>query len=144
MEYRSGSHSKYDLKIHLVWITKYRKKILRGDVAERLRHIIREVCNANEVIIIKGHVSTDHIHLLISYPPSISVSKLVQYLKGKSSRRLLDEYSQLKKQFWGQHLWARGYFAVSVGTLTDEIVKEYIESQGKLSNSGDEDFKIEG
>ena len=144
MEYRSVSHSKYDLKIHLVWITKYLKKILRGDIAERVRHIIREVCNANEVIIIKGHVSTDHIHLLISYPPSISVSKLVQYLKGKSSRRLLQEYSQLKKQYWGQHLWARGYFAVSVGTLTDETVKEYIEKQGKLSNERDEDFKIEG
>ena len=72
------------------------------------------------------------------------MSKLVQYLKDKSSRRLLQEYSQLKKQFWGQHLRARGYFAVSVGTLTDEIVKEYIENQGKLSNEGDEDFKIEG
>lgn len=144
MEYRSGSHSKYDLKIHLVWITKYRKKILRGDIAERTRYIIREVCNANDVIIVKGHVATDHIHLLLSYPPSISISKLVQYLKGKSSRRLLQEYSELKKQFWGQHLWAGGYFAVSVGTLTDEKVKEYIENQGKLSNEGEEDFKIEG
>ena len=143
MEYRSGSHSKYDLKIHLVWITKYRKKILKGDVAERVRHLVREICTANEVIIVKGHVSVDHIHLLLSYPPRVSVSKLVQYLKGKTSRKLLQEYSVLRKQFWGQHIWARGYFVVSVGTMTDEVVKEYIENQGKIDESNRDDFRIE-
>jgi len=143
MEYRSGSHSKYDLKIHLVWITKYRKPILKGEIADRIRHIVREICNANEVIIIKGHVSSDHIHLLLSYPPRLSISKLVQYLKEKTSRKLLQEYGLLRKQFWGQHIWARGYFVVSVGTMTDEIVKDYIENQGKLDNDGEEDFRIE-
>jgi len=143
MEYRSGSHSKYDLKIHLVWITKYRKPILKGEIAERIRHLVREICNANEVIIIKGHVSSDHIHLLLSYPPRLSISKLVQYLKEKTSRKLLQEYGLLRKQFWGQHIWARGYFVVSVGTMTDEIVKDYIENQGKLDNDGEEDFRIE-
>ena len=143
MEYRSGSHSKYDLKIHLVWVTKYRKPILKGEIADRIRHIVREICNANEVIIIKGHVSSDHIHLLLSYPPRLSISKLVQYLKGKTFRKLLQEYGLLRKQFWGQHIWARGYFVVSVGTMTDEIVKDYIENQGKLDNDGEEDFRIE-
>jgi len=143
MEYRSGSHSKYDLKIHLVWITKYRKPILKGEIADRIRHLVREICNANEVIIIKGHVSSDHIHLLLSYPPRLSISKLVQYLKEKTSRKLLQEYGLLRKQFWGQHIWARGYFVVSVGTMTDEIVKDYIENQGKLDNDGEEDFRIE-
>jgi len=143
MEYRSGSHSKYDLKIHLVWITKYRKPILKGEIADRIRHLVREICNANEVIIIKGHVSSDHIHLLLNYPPRLSISKLVQYLKEKTSRKLLQEYGLLRKQFWGQHIWARGYFVVSVGTMTDEIVKDYIENQGKLDNDGEEDFRIE-
>ena len=143
MEYRSGSHSKYDLKIHLVWVTKYRKPILKGEIADRIRHLVREICNANEVIIIKGHVSSDHIHLLLSYPPRLSISKLVQYLKGKTFRKLLQEYGLLRKQFWGQHIWARGYFVVSVGTMTDEIVKDYIENQGKLDNDGEEDFRIE-
>ena len=101
---------------------------------------VRGICKANEVEIIKGHVSVDHIHLLVSYPPSLSVSKLVQYVKGKTSRRLLQAYTELRKMFWGQHLWARGYFAASVGTVTDEVVKEYIEKQDIATK--DDDFKI--
>jgi putative transposase len=140
MDYRAGSHSRYELKVHLVWITKYRKKILRGDISTRVRELIREICKANDVVIIKGHISVDHIHLLVSYPPYISVSKLVQYLKGKTSRRMLQDYTELRKAFWGQHLWARGYFAASVGTVTDEIVKEYIEKQD--IETKDDDFKL--
>jgi putative transposase len=140
MDYRAGSHSRYELKVHLVWITKYRKKILRGDISTRVRELIREICKANDVVIIKGHISVDHIHLLVSYPPSISVSKLVQYLKGKTSRRMLQDYTELRKAFWGQHLWARGYFAASVGSVTDEIVKEYIEKQD--IETKDDDFKL--
>ena len=140
MEYRGGSHSRYDLKVHVVWITKYRKKVLRGKIAERIREIIREICLANDVIIVKGHISKDHVHLLLSYPPSLSISKLVQYLKGKSSRRMLQEYTEIRKEFWGQHLWARGYFAASVGTVTDEVVREYIEKQEV--NKKDDDFRI--
>ncbi len=140
MEYRAGSHSRYDIKIHVVWITKYRKKVLRAGIATRVRELIREICLANDVVIVKGHVSVDHIHLLLSYPPKISVSKLVQYLKGKTSRKMLQEYTELRKSFWGQHLWARGYFAASVGTVTDEIVKEYIERQE--IETKDDDFKI--
>lgn len=138
MEYRAGSHSRYDIKIHIVWITKYRKKVLRGDIAMRVRELLREICKSNDVVIVKGHVSVDH--MLLSYPPNISVSKLVQYLKGKSSRKMLQEYNELRKVFWGQHLWARGYFAASVGTVTDEVVKEYIEKQD-LETQND-DFKI--
>ncbi len=140
MDYRTGSHSRYELKIHLVWITKYRKRILKGDISLRLRELIREICKANDVVIVKGHISSDHVHLLLSYPPTISVSKLVQYLKGKSSRKLLGEYSMLRKAFWGQHLWARGYFGASVGTVTDEVIKEYIDKQDV--SSSDDDFKI--
>ena len=140
MEYRSGSHSRYDLKVHVVWITKYRKKVLRGEISSWLRELLREICKANDVIIIKGHVSLDHIHLLLSFPPSIPVSKLLQYLKGKTSRRMLQEYTELRKSFWGQHLWARGYFAATVGTITDEAVKEYIENQD--IETRDDDFKI--
>lgn len=140
MDYRAGSHSRYELKVHLVWITKYRKRILSGDISLRLRELIREICQANDVVIIKGHVSWDHLHLLVSYPPILPVSKLVQYLKGKTSRQLLQEYGSLRKAFWGQHLWARGYFAASVGTVTDEVVKEYIEKQNVTTS--DDDFKI--
>jgi len=141
-EYQEGSHSRYYLKIHVVWITKYRKKVLLGDIPKRVRELILEICLANDVQIVKGHVSADHINLLISYPPHLSVSKLVQYLKGKSSRKMLQEYTELRKKFWGQHIWARGYFTVSTGTVTDEVIKAYIENQNK-DEMKDEDFKIE-
>lgn len=139
-EFRKGSHTKYDIKVHIVWITKYRKPVLNHQVAKRVRELIREICMANEIQIIKGHVSKDHVHLLISYPPRISISKIVQYLKGKSSRKMLQEYTELRKTFWGQHIWARGYFAVSTGNVTDKVIADYITSQEEEPE--DEDFKI--
>jgi len=128
-EYRKGAHTVYDIKYHLVWVTKYRYKILRGEVAERARDLIREVCMTREVVILKGHVSQDHVHLLVSAPPGLSAARLVQYIKGKSSRRLQQEYPSLRKRYWGRHLWARGYFCASSGTVTDEMIKAYIEQQ---------------
>jgi putative transposase len=127
--YRKTSHATYILKYHLVWITKYRKPVLAGKIAERARELIRIVCKNNEVEILAGHISKDHVHLLVSAPPHLSVSKLVQYIKGYSSRKLLMEYKELNKQFWGQHLWARGYFAASSGNVTDEVILEYIRNQ---------------
>jgi putative transposase len=115
--YRKSAHCTYDIKYHLVWITKYRKPILLGKIAVRTRELIRMVCQNNEVQILAGHVGSDHIHLLVSVPPHLSASKLVQYIKGNTSRKLQMEYKELNKQFWGQHLWARGYFVASSGML---------------------------
>ena len=84
--------------------------------------------------------SPDHIHILVSVPPSISISKLMQYIKGKSGRKLLQEFEQLKKRYWGQHVWSRGYFAVTVGNLNDKQAQEYIENQS-LHNKED-DFSV--
>lgn len=139
--YRKTSHSTYDLKYHLVWITKYRKAVTVGKVAENVRSILRQICKENEVEILSGHVSKDHIHLFVSVPPYISVSQLVQALKGKSSRKLLSTDKGLQKQFWGRHLWARGYFAASSGNVTDEVIMQYIETQDIDSKSTD-NFKI--
>ena len=141
--YRKSSHATYDLKYHLVWITKYRKPALSGAKAERARELIRAVCKNNEVEIIAGHVSKDHVHLLVSVPPHLSVSKLVQYIKGYSSRKLLMEYKDLNKQFWGKHLWARGYFAASSGNVTDEVIIEYIKNQDIEENQRDDSFTLE-
>ena len=127
--YRKGSHTLYDLKYHLIWITKYRKQVLEGAVAERARELIREICKVNEVEIIKGQVSNDHIHMFVSIPPRLSVSKLMQYLKGKTSHKMLFEFKHLQRQFWGKHIWARGYFAVISGNVTDEVIMQYIENQ---------------
>ena len=85
--YKSGFHNRYDIKYHIVWITKYRKSIIVGPVAERLRELIRQICQQNEVTIIKGHISKDHVHLLVSRSPSMSVSRLVQKLKGTISHK---------------------------------------------------------
>ena len=130
MDYRKTSHAVYDLKYHLVWITKYRKPILRGEIAVRLRELMRQTCATLDVYIETGHIATDHLHLLVSVPPQVSVSDLMQRLKGRSSRLMLQEFGELRRQFWGKHLWARGYFAASSGNVTDEIIKQYIESQG--------------
>lgn len=138
-EYRTSSHSKYSLHVHLVWVTKYRKKVLKGEIAKSVRARIREICKRNDIEILKGHVSKDHVHLLVSMPPHLSVSKAMKYIKGASSRKLLQEYKELNKRFWGCHLWARGYFAVSSGNVTDQIIKQYIEQQDLEK---DDDFRI--
>jgi putative transposase len=83
----------------------------------------------HEVYIISGKVAPDHVHMFVSYRPQLAISKLVQYLKGSSSRILLQEYQSLRKQFWGRHLWSRGYMAVSSGNITDEVIQKYIEDQ---------------
>lgn len=139
VEMRKSSHVQYDIQYHIVWTTKYRYKVLNGKIAERVREIIRQSCVAMDVTIIKGSVGKEHIHLLVSCPASISASKIAQQLKGKSSRILLSEYKELKKRYWGQHLWASGYFCRSVGTVTNQMIKEYIENQ---KDEYDENFKI--
>jgi len=127
--YRLGAHTKTDLKVHLIWIPKYRKKVLTGQVAIRTRDLLRRISMEHEIDVISGKVSPDHIHMLIGYRPTQNISKIVQWLKGISSRMLLMEFKHLRKQFWGRHLWARGYFAVSSGNITDEMIQEYIEEQ---------------
>lgn len=139
-EYRHGSHSVFSIHLHLVWITKYRKPVLTGDVAFKARDMLREICLAESVEIIKGHISKDHVHLFVSIPPQVTISRLVQKLKGKSSYKLLHSFESLRRQYWGRHFWARGYFCCSSGNVTDEVIKAYIEQQ----SHDDNDFKIEG
>ena len=139
-EYRTSAHAVFEIKYHYVWITKYRYKILRGRVAERARDLLRQSCQARGVVIIRGAVSPDHIHMLVSSPPEMAPAKVVQYRKGRSSRRLQDEFPELRKRYWGQHLWARGYFCPSVGAVDEETIKKYIESQ--KWDEEDQGFKI--
>ncbi|QQK75577.1 IS200/IS605 family transposase [Salicibibacter cibarius] len=127
--YRKSSHTVYDIKYHVIWVTKYRYQVLRGDIAHRVRELIRQGCEARNITILQGSVGKDHIHLLLSCPLSIAPSKIMQYLKGRSSRLLQDEFPALKKRYWGQHLWARGYFCATVGNVTEEIIRNYIENQ---------------
>lgn len=141
-DYRHGAHTVYEIHLHLVWVTKYRRPVLVGDVGLRVRELIRQVCLEQEVTILKGHVSKDHMHLFVSMPPQVTISRLVQRLKGKSAYKLLQEFPMLQKRFWGRHIWARGYFCCSSGNVTDEMVMKYIENQRHERH--DDDFRVEG
>lgn len=136
--YRKTSHTTYDCKYQIVWIAKYRKKVLGGEVGNRIRELIREICKVNDVEILKGHVSQDHVHLFVSVPPHLAISKLVQYLKGKSSYKLMQENEQISRLFRGRHLWGRGYFVATSGNITDEIIMEYIKKQDDNEKNGGE------
>ena len=140
--YRKTSHSIYEIKYHFVWITKYRKPILTGEIAIRVRDLIREICKSMDIEIIKGHISKDHVHLMVSVPPYISASNVMKRIKGKTSRKLLSESRMLAKKFWGRHLWARGYFCASSGNVTDDVIVQYIELQDKQQRDHDDDFTI--
>lgn len=142
-ENRYGSHTVSRLTAHLVWITKYRYHVLRGDIQKRCHELIIQICDAEDVKILKGVVSKDHVHLLIEYPPSKSVSDLVKRLKGRTSRILQQEFPQLRKQYWGRHFWAIGYGAWSTGNITEEVVKQYLEHHRHPSNREAQDFILE-
>src|SRR5260370_5722001 len=100
-EYRHSAHATFDLKYHVIWITKYRYKILRGRIAERARDLIRQVCQAREVVIVRGSVSPDHVHMLLSAPPHLAPAKLVQYIKGRSARKLQEEFPAFPNRYCG-------------------------------------------
>lgn len=112
-----------------MWIPKYRKRVLVGKVAERTRDLLRQVWMEHEVEIISGKIASDHVHMFISYSPQAAIIKLVQYLKGTSSRLLLQEFAHLRKQFWGRRFWGRGYMVVSSGNIIDEMIQKYIDEQ---------------
>lgn len=136
-EYRNGSHTVYDIKYQFVWITKYRYKVLKGKAAVRARDLLKQGCEAKGLKIIKGSVGPDHVHMLLSYPTDLAPSQIMQYLKGRSSHLPQEEFPELKKRYWGQHMWARGYFFGTVGEVDQETIKRYIESQGKQEEEND-------
>ena len=142
-EHRYGSHTVSRLTAHLVWITKYRYDVLRGDIQVRCRELIIQICDAEDVRILKGVVSKDHVHMLIEYPPKTSLSELVKRLKGRTSRILQQEFPQLQKRYWGRHFWAIGYGAWSTGNITEEVVKKYLEHHRHPSNKEAGDFILE-
>ena len=139
--YRHGAHTVFEIHLHLVWVTKYRRRVLHGAVGPRVRSLIRQVCGQEDVIILSGHVAADHVHLFVSIPPRVTISRLLQRLKGRTAYKLMQEFPHLRREFWGQHMWARGYFCASSGNVTDEVIAEYIANQ---QHAGDSDFVVDG
>jgi putative transposase len=123
------------MSAHVVWVTKYRYHVLKGDVQQRCRDLLVQVSNSENVVILKGVVSKDHVHMHIEYLPSLSISVLVKKLKGRTSRILQMEFPELKKKYWGRHFWAVGYGVWSTGNITDEMVQEYLEHHQDKPNS---------
>lgn len=141
-EIRKGGHTVYQLHIHLVWSTKYRLDMLKGDVQLRCRELLRQTCDVLDIRILKGVVSKDHIHLHLSYAAKLSVSDLVKRLKGRSAKILLEEFPELRRRFYGGHLWSIGYGVWSSGNITDEMIQQYLDHHKDGPNS-DQNFILE-
>lgn len=141
MEYRTGAHSKYKIEYHFVWVTKYRYQVLKGEIAQRVRDLVRQVCEAFEIQILRGVVGKDHVHILISAPPGIAPAEIMRRIKGRTSMRIFEEYPQIKKRYWGRHFWARGYFCVTAGELTKEMIAEYLAHHHEEKKDGP--FEVE-
>ena len=122
-------------------VTKYRYHVLAGEVKLRVWKIIRQIYQQHDLLIEQGHVSKDHVHILVSAPTHMSASQIMQKIKGRSSRVLQQEFPHLKKRYWGQHIWARGYFCTTVGQVTDQMIRDYIE--GHVGKSPDDSFTVD-
>jgi putative transposase len=125
---------------HFVFITKYRKPVLRGDIGREVRDLIQEVCRSHDIEVVKGHVRPDHVHLLLDVPPKWCPSRVMEAIKGKTSHHPLQDHRRLRREFWGRHLWARGYFVASTGNVSEEMVQRYIETQD--AEPQDDKFKV--
>ena len=136
MIYSTGSHAKFYHRFHVVWITKYRYKVMRGEMRERIREIIIQTCQELGVHIEKGVLSTDHVHMFISVPPQIALSKVMMRIKGRSSYKIQREFPELRKRYWGQRFWARGFFSTTSGNVTDAVILQYLELHSKREPTG--------
>lgn len=125
---QSLRHTRWDCKYHVVWIPKYRRKTLYGQLRKYLGEVMRKLAIQRESMVIEGHLMTDHIHMLISIPPKYSVSQVIGYIKGKSAIHIAREYMGRRKNFTGQQFWARGYYVSTVG-LDEEVIRSYIKKQ---------------
>ena len=126
--YESLSHTKWECKYHVVFIPKYRRKTLYGELRQHLGEVFRNLAKQKECTIVEGHIMPDHVHMLISIPPKHAVSQVVGFIKGKSAIHLARVYGGKKRNFVGQHFWARGYFVSTVGR-NEEVIREYIKNQ---------------
>ena len=128
MSYSTSSHAKYHTRYHIVWITKYRYKVLTRPMKLRIRQLVRQICEQMGVSILKGVLSSDHVHLFVEIPPKHSISDFMRRVKGCTSRKIQQEFPHLKRRYWGQRFWARGYFCVTSGNITNEMISNYIDS----------------
>ncbi len=128
-KYWSGAHTRHKLMYHLVWIPKYRKRILRGSIAKRIEELLRQCAEVNSWEIHELNIQVDHVHMLVQLKPSLSISKVVQLFKGGSSKKIREEYPELEEFLWGDNFWSEGYFAETVGQCSEAVIRAYIQNQ---------------
>lgn len=128
MDSSSLSHSKWKCQYHIVFIPKYRRKVIYGNVKADVREILKKLCEYKKVEIVEGAVCADHVHLCVSIPPKLSVAEFVGYLKGKSALMIFDKHPEVGSK-WDRSFWARGYYVATVGNITEEAIKRYIQEQ---------------
>ncbi|MDU8914049.1 IS200/IS605 family transposase, partial [Aestuariicoccus sp. MJ-SS9] len=127
MQYDKGKHCVFYHRYHLVWSTKYRFKVLTGRVRLRVRDICRQVCRENDVDILRGVLSSDHVHMFVSVPPKLAISDLVRKMKGRSSHKVQRAFPELRRRYWARRFWGLGYFSTTNGAITEDIVLQYLE-----------------
>lgn len=132
MDSSSLSHTRWKCQYHIVFIPKYRRKVMYGNVKADVREVLKKLCEFKKVQIIEGAVCADHVHLCVSIPPKLSVSEFVGYLKGKSALMIFDKHPEIGSK-WYRSFWARGYYVSSVGNITEEAIKRYIQEQQEES-----------
>ena len=138
-----GSHTISRLTVHMVWSTKYRYHVLTGSVQARCRELIIQDCNSLNIEILSGVVSKDHVHVHLEYPPKLSISMIAKQLKGRSSSLIQKEYPHIRKRYWGQRFWGKGFGAWSTGNITDEMVQNYLEHHRKPNDPKNDNFMLE-
>ena len=131
MSYTTGCHTIFHHRYHIVWVPKYRYKVLQGEIRERIRIIIKQICSELGVEIISGVLSRDHVHMFVEIPPHIAVSTFMQRVKGRTSRKIQQEFPVLRKRYWGRRFWARGYFCTTSGNITDDVILQYLGQHAK-------------
>ncbi len=135
--YKKLTHTTYECKYHLVWIPKYRKKVLYGSLRKYLVEVFKDLALHKESEILEGHLMGDHVHMLISIPPKYAVSQVVGYIKGKSAIHIARTYAGRRRNFVGQSFWARGYFVSTVGR-DEGVVRKYIKRQDELDQRNEQ------
>ncbi len=124
----SLNHTRWECKYHIVFIPKYRRKALFGEIRRELGEVFHRLARHKESLIEEGHLMNDHVHMMISIPPKFAVSQVIGYIKGKSAIHIARTYSERKRNYVGQHFWARGYFVSTVGR-DEEVIRAYIRHQ---------------
>ena len=128
-EVRSGRHCVFNMHVHLVFVTKYRKRVFTKAVLDTLHELFEKICLDFEAVLVEFDGESDHVHLLINYPPKVAISKLVNSLKGASSYKLKRLHPEMTKHYWNSQLWSPSYFSGSCGGAPIEVVRQYIEQQ---------------